>query len=73
MANESIGSPLERYAAVNSFMMKDVKTLDCSYKSFMEFLSQSSWKSDAVKGGSELGREGGREGGRAWDIWCCGY
>lgn len=54
MTNDSLGSPLQRYAAVNTLMMKGEKYLDCSYKGFIDFMKQSSWKAEAVKGGSEF-------------------
>lgn len=55
MTNESLGLPLERYIAVNALMMRrsEEKYLDCSYQSGIDDLRQTSWKSDAVKGGSK--------------------
>ena len=53
MANESMGPPLQRYAAVNSFLLKvsGEDTVDANFSAEVEFMKQSAWESPAVEGG----------------------
>ena len=56
MTNQSIGSELDRYAAVNSMFlaMDDSETLDVSYQGYVEFMKNTSWNSSAAEGGKHV-------------------
>ena len=53
MANESLGPPLQRYAAVNSLLLKvsGEESVDANFSADVEFMKQSLWDSPAVEGG----------------------
>jgi len=56
MTNQSIGSELDRYAAVNSMFlaMDDSETLDVSYQGYVEFMKGTTWDSPAAEGGKHV-------------------
>ena len=51
MDNSSLGSPLQRYAAVNKLMMGKDESMDCRYEAMLQGMKNSSWKSPDVEGG----------------------
>lgn len=55
MAQESIGDPLTRYAAVNDIFLQEFgqTCLDISYKKFIDELQQTSWETEAAVGGRQ--------------------
>ena len=54
MANGSLGSPLERYVAVNQLLLTSAgqDSLDANYSGQVEFMRNSSWSAPAVVGGA---------------------
>ena len=54
MANTSLGTPLERYAAVNHLMLASAgqTLLDANFSAEVEFMRNGSWDSPAVEGGA---------------------
>lgn len=58
MMDSSLGVAPLRYAAVNK-LMQGKRSMDCSFKNFINFLKDTSWDSPAVESGSELGVKGG--------------
>lgn len=55
MTDESNGSPVERYAKVNSLMLSTYsqKCLDNSYNKMIKGLQATAWNSSASEGGNE--------------------
>ena len=53
MANSSVGTPLERYAAVNMLLLQSSgeDAVDASFSAEVEFMRNASWYSPAVEGG----------------------
>ena len=53
MVNESIGSPLQRYAAVNDLLLKrsGEETMDVSFQATLEFMMETNWTAPANGGG----------------------
>ena len=57
MVNASIGKEIDRYAAVNSLLLKTYgeKCLDVSYDTMIKDMREISWKSSASEGGKLFG------------------
>lgn len=55
MTDESNGSPVERYAKVNSLMLSTYsqKCLDNSYNKMIKGLQATAWNASASEGGNE--------------------
>lgn len=55
MTDESNGSPIERYAKVNSLMLSTYsqKCLDNSYNKMIKGLQATAWNASASEGGNE--------------------
>ena len=53
MANSSLGSPLQRYAAVNSLLLQTngIDSVDANFTEDVTFMRNGSWDSPAVEGG----------------------
>ncbi len=54
MTNDSLGAPLQRFAAVNTLMMGGEKELDVDYDSMVQDMKNSSWMADAVEAGGRF-------------------
>ena len=54
MTNTSLGSPLERYAAVNMLLLQSggEDSVDANFSAQVEFMKEVSWNSSAVMGGA---------------------
>lgn len=54
MVNSSLGSPLQRYAAVNSLLLKasGEDSVDANFSAEVEFMKGEAWDSPAVEGGA---------------------
>ena len=54
MANASLGSALERYAAVNTLLLKysGEKGVNANFSAEVEFMREKAWNSPAVEGGA---------------------
>ena len=50
MVNDSLGSPLHRYTAVNKYMLGD-DMVNCSFKNMVQEMSKVDWNSSAAEGG----------------------
>jgi len=61
MTDEKLGSPLQRYAAVNSMILDSTKEtcLDYKYDKFLQDMRSTNWNSSAA------------EGGRQWTYQTC--
>ena len=53
MANTSLGSPVQRYAAVNQFSLDEAKmeTLDANFSASVAEMRNTSWNSSVAGGG----------------------
>ena len=56
MSDTTVGSPVQRYAKVNSLILDTygTKCLDFDYKAMIKDLSETSWESSAGEGGGIL-------------------
>lgn len=54
MVNQSIGTPIDRYAQVNSLLLDayDQKCLDINYKQMIKNMKEISWNSSVANGGN---------------------
>ena len=61
MVNESLGTPLDRYASVGQYMLGD-DVVNCSFADMVEDMSRVDWNSSAAEGGKWAGSSDDWEG-----------
>lgn len=56
MVNTTIGTPVDRLAAVNALLLKqeDAKCLDYKYDAMINDMTNTSWKSDMASGSKNI-------------------
>ncbi len=53
MTNTSLGSPLQRYAAVNDFMLGKNASMSVSFSAMMRAMKETKWTDPYVEGGGK--------------------